>query len=76
MLPSFELLVVQHLEREGPGLLAEVAEAAGGDAQIPSAALERWLSEDGPFVASALGPGDAERLRGDAGRWLAAVRPL
>jgi hypothetical protein len=56
--------------------LAEVAEAAGGDAQIPSAALERWLSEDGPFVASALGPGDAERLRGDAGRWLAAVRPL
>ncbi len=40
-------------------------------AEVTAEALERWLVEDGDYVALALGPDGAERVRQDQRRWRA-----
>jgi GMP synthase (glutamine-hydrolysing) len=40
--------------------------------EVTAEALERWLAEDGAYVAEALGPDGADRLRQDQRRWGAA----
>ncbi|KEF41580.1 MAG: hypothetical protein ER33_10425 [Cyanobium sp. CACIAM 14] len=41
--------------------------------EVSSAALERWLEEDGDYVRMALGPEGVERLRAEQAQWGEAV---
>lgn len=73
------LLVVQHIEREGPGLLAEIARERGMEVEICRA----WLSESLPkhhppdqILAVMGGPMGVEDLANPATPWLAPTVAL
>ena len=65
------LVVLQHLQREGPGLFALVAARRGWPLRPEQ--LELWLQDDRDYVLGALGPGGVERIRADAACWAAEV---
>jgi GMP synthase (glutamine-hydrolysing) len=71
--PTATLLASSLLCPEQMFRIGRVAYGLQFHIEVTAEALERWLVEDGAFVAAALGPAGVERVRADGRRWLQAA---